>query len=69
MDPDDQGVEKKWFEGDFSEAVQLPGSMVENDKGYEITLETKWTGDVRNPEWYNDPNYAPFVDTANIRFP
>ncbi|HKL34300.1 MAG TPA: hypothetical protein VJ919_17305, partial [Tangfeifania sp.] len=44
MDPDDQGVDEKWFDGDFSETVQLPGSMVENGKGYDITLETEWTG-------------------------
>lgn len=69
MDPDDKGIDEKWFEGDFSETVQLPGSMVENDKGYEITLETEWTGGVRNPDWYNDPNYAPYVDPGNVRFP
>ena len=69
MDPDDVGVKEKWFEKDFAEAVQLPGSMVENGKGFDITMETKWTGGVRNPEWYNDPNYAPYNDSTNIRFP
>ena len=69
MDPDDRGIEEKWFENDFSETVQLPGSMVENDKGYDITLETEWTGGIKNPEWINDANYAPYIDLANIRFP
>ncbi|MCA1802065.1 MAG: beta-glucuronidase, partial [Rhodothermaceae bacterium] len=69
MDPEDQGVDEKWFESDFSEIVQLPGSMVENEKGYEITMETKWTGGMQNPEWYNDPNYAPYIDPNNVRFP
>jgi hypothetical protein len=69
MDPDDRGVEERWYEKNFFETVQLPGSMVENGKGYDITLETEWTGGVRNPEWYNDPNYAPFVDKNNVRFP
>ncbi len=69
MDPDDRGIDEKWFEKDFSETVQLPGSMVENGKGDDITLQTKWTGGVRNPEWYLDPNYAPYVDSNNIRFP
>ena len=69
MDSEDRGVDEKWFDGNFSETVQLPGSMVENEKGYDITLETEWTGGVRNPEWYNDPNYAPFVDPDNVRFP
>ncbi|HSO89238.1 MAG TPA: glycoside hydrolase family 2 TIM barrel-domain containing protein [Draconibacterium sp.] len=69
MDPDDAGENEKWYEKDFPETVKLPSSMVENGKGYDITLETKWTGGVRNPEWYNDPNYAPYHDSTNIRFP
>ena len=69
MDPSDVGENEKWFEKDLSETVQLPGSMDENGKGFDITLETKWTGGVRNPEWYNDTNYAPYHDSANIRFP
>ncbi|MDT8432351.1 MAG: beta-glucuronidase, partial [Bacteroidales bacterium] len=69
MDPDDRGLDEKWFDGGFAETVQLPGSMVENNKGDDITLETEWTGGVRNPGWYMDPNYAPYVDPANIKFP
>jgi hypothetical protein len=69
MDPDDVGVKENWFEKDLSETIQLPGSMDENGKGFDITLETKWTGGVRNPEWYKDPNYAPYHDSTNIRFP
>ncbi|HRX10903.1 MAG TPA: glycoside hydrolase family 2 TIM barrel-domain containing protein [Draconibacterium sp.] len=69
IDPNDTGEKEKWFETNFSETVQLPGSMVENGKGFDITLDTKWTGGVRNPEWYNDPNYAPYHDSTNIRFP
>ena len=68
-DPEDRGIADKWYEKDLPEFVQLPGSMVENGKGYDITMETEWTGGVRNPEWYNDPSYAPFHDPANIRFP
>ncbi len=69
MDPEDQGVVEKWYDTELPETVQLPGSMVENGKGYAITLETEWTGGVRNPEWYNDPNYEPYHDPENIRFP
>lgn len=69
MDPSDIGEKEKWFNLNLSEWVQLPGSMVENGKGFDITLETEWTGGVRNPEWYKHPNYAPYHDSANIRFP
>jgi hypothetical protein len=69
IDPEDQGEKRKWFETDLPETVKLPGSMVENGKGYEITLETQWTGGFRNRDWYKDPNYAPYHDPDNIRFP
>ena len=69
MDPEDIGISEKWFDTDFDETIQLPGSMVENGKGFDITLQTQWTGGVKNTEWYNDPNYAPYHDPKNIRFP
>ncbi|MFW6370314.1 MAG: sugar-binding domain-containing protein [Bacteroidota bacterium] len=69
IDPADVGEKENWFELNFDENIILPGSMVENGKGYDITLETKWTGGIQNPEWYKDPNYAPYHDPDNIRFP
>ena len=51
MDPKDIGVSEKWFENDLLETIKLPGSMVENGKGFDITMDTEWTGGVRNPEW------------------
>jgi len=68
-DPEDRGVDEKWYENELPETVQLPGSMVENGKGDDITLETQWTGGIKNPDWYKDPNYAPYVDPDNVRFP
>jgi beta-galactosidase/beta-glucuronidase len=69
IDPQDVGEQEKWFEKNLPDTVQLPGSMAENGKGNDITLETEWTGGVRNPEWYNHPSYAPYHDAENIRFP
>lgn len=69
MDPDDIGIKENWFNTDFQETVQLPGSMVENGKGNAISLETEWTGGVRNPDWHTHPSYAPYHDSNNIRFP
>ena len=68
-DPEDRGVNERWFAKGFNETVKLPGSMVENDKGDDITFQTKWTGGINNSEWYNDPNYAPYVSPDNVRFP
>ena len=69
MDPEDIGISEKWFDQNLQETIHLPGSMVENGFGFDINIETEWTGGVRNPEWYKDPNYAPFFDPDNIRFP
>ncbi|QGY44279.1 beta-galactosidase [Maribellus comscasis] len=69
MDPDDRGERENWFEKDFSETVQLPGSMVENGKGYDVALKTKWTGSILQPDWFQDPNYAPYEDSLDIKFP
>jgi hypothetical protein len=41
MDPDDKGISEKWVEADLPETIHLPGSMVENGLGYDITLDTK----------------------------
>ncbi len=68
-DPDDRGVKEEWYNTDLPEIIHLPGSMAENGKGNDITLETQWTGGIRNREWYNAPNYAPYFDADNIRFP
>jgi hypothetical protein len=68
-DPYDRGVDQRWFEKELPETVQLPGSMVENGKGDDITLETQWTGGIRNPDWFKDPNYLPYFDPDNVRFP
>ncbi len=69
IDSSDIGIPEKWYSQNFNESVKLPGSMVENGEGFDITMETKWTGGIRNPEWYKDPNYAPYHDPENVRFP
>lgn len=68
-DPDDVGLIEGWHEKELNDVVTLPGSMAENGKGNKITLSTQWTGDIRNPEWYSHPDYAPYHDPDNVRFP
>jgi hypothetical protein len=40
IDSLDQGIDKEWFKTSLSETVQLPGSMAENGKGNEVTVNT-----------------------------
>ncbi len=71
IDPEDRGLEREWFKTDLPETVKLPGSMVENGKGNDITLDTRWgvLERIQKPYWYKDPKYAPFVDPDNVLFP
>jgi len=43
-DPEDKGMDENWFKSNLKDTIYLPGSMAENGKGYDITLETIWTG-------------------------
>ncbi len=69
MDTLDVGIKEKWYLQDFNDSIKLPGSMAENGKGYDISLTTKWTGSLKNPTWYKDPNYAPYTNAKNVKYP
>ncbi|MEM8969856.1 MAG: sugar-binding domain-containing protein, partial [Bacteroidota bacterium] len=69
IDSLDQGEDEQWYTRSFDETVILPGSMATNGKGNDIDLNTEWVGGVRDPHWYKDPNYAPYIDLDSIRFP
>jgi len=58
---------KKWYEQKLSDTVKLPGSMAENNKGYDIDLNTEWIGSTH--DWPKNLNYASFVDSDNVRIP
>ena len=68
IDSLDQGEEKGWFSKELAEDIQLPGSMVENDKGDDVNLETKWTGNMWNDSlWYTSPEYTRYRQPDNIK--
>ena len=41
LDPQNKGVDEKWFAKEFDSMVKLPGTLDENKKGYENTDTTK----------------------------
>lgn len=69
MDSLNKGIAEKWFEQKFAETVRLPGSMAENGKGLEITINSKWTGQVVDSAWYKDEKYAKYRKNGNVKIP
>ncbi|HEY4785915.1 MAG TPA: sugar-binding domain-containing protein [Bacteroidales bacterium] len=69
VDPQDIGITEKWFSRSLSELIKLPGSMVENGKGDELTLKTKWTGSIYDSSWFYNPRMAKYRQPGDLKFP
>ena len=69
IDSLDQGVEQQWFNNKFIETVSLPGSMAENGKGNEVTLNTDWTGDIVDRSYFTEKKYEKYRQPGNIKIP
>ena len=69
MDTADVGIRDQWFQQKLDEHIILPGSMAENNKGFEVSLETQWTGQIIDRSWYTDEKYAPYRQPGNIKIP
>ncbi|MEG8947009.1 exo-beta-1,4-galactosidase [Rosettibacter firmus] len=69
IDPDDKGVEQKWYISKLNDVVRLPGSMLDNNKGYDPSLDTKWTGSIYDSSWFFRPDMAKYRQKDNLKFP
>jgi Glycosyl hydrolases family 2, sugar binding domain/Glycosyl hydrolases family 2 len=69
IDSLDQGIKNKWYNETFTETVKLPGSMAENGKGDEVTVNTPWTGDIVDRSWFTDKKYERYRQPGNIKIP
>ncbi|NSW94329.1 MAG: beta-galactosidase [Bacteroidales bacterium] len=69
IDSLDQGVEQQWYMNELPETVILPGSMAENGKGYEVTVNTDWTGDIVDRSYFTDDRYEKYRQPGNIKIP
>lgn len=69
MDPDDLGVEDRWYETELDDQVTLPGSMTTNGKGFDVGINTPWTGGIRDSTWFTADEYEPYRQPGNIKIP
>jgi len=60
IDSLDKGIMENWSVSSFEEVVKLPGSMAENGKGDEVSLSTKWTGDIVDRSYFTDKKYEKY---------
>ncbi|MFB6318353.1 glycoside hydrolase family 2 protein [Saccharicrinis sp. FJH54] len=69
MDGNDVGQNEEWYTKSFDETVQLPGSMMTNDKGFIPDLHTPWTGSIYDSSFYFNPDLAKYRKEGDIKFP
>lgn len=69
IDRKDAGIQEKWFSKKLSDNIQLPGSMLTNGKGDDVTLQTKWTGSIYDSSWYFNPRMEKYRKPGNLKFP
>jgi hypothetical protein len=69
IDSLDRGIPEKWYLEQMTEIVRLPGSMAENGKGDEVTVKTKWTGDIIDQSYFTEEKYAKYRQPGNIKIP
>lgn len=57
-----------WTMADGKKA-NLPGSMLTNDLGDEVTIDTKWTGSLYDSSFYFNPYMAKYREAGKMKFP
>jgi hypothetical protein len=69
IDRNDAGIQEQWFNKKLADSIQLPGSMLTNGKGDEVTLQTKWTGSIYDSSWFFNPRMEKYRQPGNLKFP
>lgn len=67
LDANDVGLEKKWYKTEFSEILQLPGSLNTNGVGDPVSVNTPWTGSMWNDSWYKSDFYKKYRSSENTK--
>ncbi|WP_222930294.1 sugar-binding domain-containing protein [Larkinella punicea] len=68
LDPADLGLREHWWQGTYPDRVKLPGSLTENGKGNDITLQTPWVGDVIDSTYFFADSYKKYRENP-IKIP
>ena len=53
----------------YDDYMILPGSMIENDKGDELSTKTQWTGSLYDSSFYFNPRMEQYRQTGKMKFP
>jgi hypothetical protein len=69
LDTENVGINERWFRRVLPGEIKLPGSLLEQGIGDEISVDTKWTGDIVDRSWFTAPQYARYREPGHIKVP
>jgi len=69
LDPQKVGQDQKWYQGELPDRIELPGSTVENGYGDDISVDTKWTGNIVDRSWFTDAKYEKYRQAGSAKIP
>jgi hypothetical protein len=69
LDRDNVGEQQNWHSARFPERIALPGSTAENGFGDDITVNTKWTGQIVDRSWFTDAKYEKYRQPDSVKIP
>ncbi len=69
LDRTNTGIQAKWFDRTLPDKIKLPGSLPEQGIGDDVTIDTKWTGDIVDRSWFTAPEYEKYRQPGNIKVP
>jgi Glycosyl hydrolases family 2, sugar binding domain len=67
IDALDEGTNARWFKKQLDDHIILPGSMLTNNKGFAVTENTKWTGNIWDSIWYIKPEFEKYRQPGNTK--
>lgn len=69
LDRDDKGVQEQWWQKPLADRIRLPGALQAQGYGDDVTVDTKWTGQIVDRSWFTAPEYAKYRQPGNIKIP
>lgn len=70
LDRDDVGIDEKWYGIPLNDdTVSLPGSLQAQGHGDDVSVDTPWTGQIRDDSWFRAPEYELYRQPGQVKVP
>jgi hypothetical protein len=69
LDREDAGILENWHRRPLEQTVRLPGALQAQGFGDEVTVATKWTGQIVDRSYFTAPQYERYRQPGNVKIP